>query len=470
MKRLFIPLFLALSCINLQGKRARTLPSIKPQSLSEIKIESVPLIEKTTLTMKEAVEIAYQNKPNLKAYQYAIEESRMQAKQALSGYFPTINLSGNWSQTRGQSSPSLNLDLTVQQLIYSFAGPIEQYKKAKKSKQIVGYQNQRDKKVIRYEVEKAFLECWKAQQQNKSIISLKQASESIYEKDAHANKLELIDKNDWLKSTADHAHNLSIVDNFYETVMISQKKLEFFMGQPIDLEISGVKEIDSKYVDKKFHKIKISLIWQEDHEDLISKPIDLYYDLAVKNRDELKISEKSIAIAKDDMKIARGSRLPTLNFSFATGTFKSFGDPTQEIVPVQTRRNYQTVSANISWPIFDGLTSYYKESEAHATKLKEILNKEQITQEVKFDVERAYFTYIQFQTQFKAKQFDLERASNELQLKKQQFNIGDISKVDLDVAQASWDNSYYSWLESKIDIELKKRDLLFSCGYPEKIL
>ena len=68
----YIFIFFSIICLNLQAKVKRNLPSIKPQLLSEIKLEikdqegqkgqDVPLLEKTTLTMSEAVQIALQNK------------------------------------------------------------------------------------------------------------------------------------------------------------------------------------------------------------------------------------------------------------------------------------------------------------------------------------------------------------------------------------------------------------------------
>ena len=476
-KYLFI--FLSVICLDLHAKRKRELPSIIPQTLSEIKLEvkdqegqkeqDVPLLEKTSLTMDEAVQIALQNKPDLKAYRYAIEESKMRSKQAIAGYIPTFGISGNLSQTRGQTDPYLNVDFLANQLIYSFAGPIEQYRKAKKAVKINELACDQNKNIIRHEVEKAFLECWKIQQQNTAILALKKSTDSTYERAAHANKLDLVDKKDWMKSTAIHANNLSNVDNYYEGAMISQKKLEFFMGQPIDLQIAGIKEIDSKYVNKKFHKVKLDLIWNENTLDFLSKTFDHYCELAFKNRYELKISDQTIGIAKDNMRLARGSRLPTIGVSLSAGTWKSFGDPTQEIVAAKTRQNYQTVSANFSWDLFDGLKSYYQESEFHANMLKETLNKEQIKQQIQFEVEQAYRALIQSQNSLKSKKFELDRAKNELSLQKQQFEIGNISKVELDSAQTDWENAYFSWLDVKIDVEIKKADLLFACNYPEVV-
>ncbi len=99
--------------------------------------------------------------------------------------------------------------------------------------------------------------------------------------------------------------------------------------------------------------------------------------------------------------------------------------------------------------------------------LKETLNMEQTKQQIKFEVEQAYYALIQSQNNLKSKKFDLDRAKNELTLQKQQLEIGNISQIEMDAAQTDWENAYYSWLDIKIDVEIKKTDLLFVCNYPE---
>lgn len=433
-------------------------------------ISAQPLI-KTTLTMDEAVEIAYQNKPDLKAYKYAIEEYKMKAKEALAGYFPNITLNVDYTQVQKQQTPALNAQLDVNQLVFSFAGPIEYYKQARKATQVVEYANEKDKKIIRNEVEKAFLECWQVQQQQKSIQALYNASTENFARAEHANKVELLDKSTWLKSTSDHALNLATVDNYYEFVEIARQKLEFFMGQPLDLEIEDVRHPKNKISSDKNYKLKVKLIKNEgsekDDDVTVLSPLGSYFDYAIKNREELKIALKNSEIAKDSVKIARGSRMPTVNLYMNTGTSKVLqADPD---VYIGRRNSFYTVSAQVSWPVFDGLVSYYKENEAHATMLKELLNKDQAAQQAKFDVERTYHTLLSSHTTFKAKNLELKYAKNELKLKNQQFKIGEISKVELEIAKSDYEKYFYSWLEAKTDTEIKKRDLLFACGYPKEI-
>lgn len=439
---------------------AKTTLQIKPE---------IKALGKTTLTMQEAVEIAYQNKPDLKAYKYAIEASRMKAKEALAGYFPTITLNADYTQVQQQQTPALNAELDVKQLIYSFAGPIEYYKQAKKSTQVVEYTNEKDKKTIRNAVEKSFLECWKAQQQNKYIKSLYKSSTENFEKAEHSNQLQLLDKSAWLKSTSDYAANLATIDGYYETVEIARQKLEFFMGQPLDLEISDIRHPNYKELSNKTYKLKVTLLRDEKQEDkdVDVQPISNYLQYAIENREELKIALKNAAIARDSVKIARGSRLPTFSLYMNSGTTKDLqADPD---IYIGGRRSFYQISGMVSWPIFDGLLSYFQENEAHATMLRELLNKDQAAQQAKFDVEQTYHTLVASNINFKSKQLELKYAKNELKLKNQQYQIGEASKVDLEIAKSDYERYFYSWLEAKTDVELKKRDLLLACGYPKEI-
>lgn len=453
---------------GLCGENDKKTPHEIKIKISTPKSDAKPMV-KTTLSMDEAVEIAYQNKPDLKAYKYAIEESRIKAKEALAGYLPKVTINADYTQIQKQQTPALNAELDVNQLVYSFAGPIEYYKQARKATQVVEYANEKDKKIIRNEVEKAFLECWQAQQQQKSIQALYKASTERFARAEHANKVQLLDKSAWLKSTSDYALTLATVDNYYEFVEIARQKLEFFMGQPLDLEIQDVRHPEKKTPDTKDYKLKVTLVRDEKKEDreIEVKPLMIYLDYAIQNREELKIALKNSEIAKDSVKIAQGSRLPTVNLAMNTGSTKILqADPD---VFVGNRCAFYTISAQVSWPIFDGLVSYYKENEAHATMLKELLNRDQAAQSAKYDVERTYHTLLSSNTTFKAKHLELKYAKNELKLKNQQFRIGEISKVDMEIAKSDYEKYFYSWIEAKTDVEIKKRDLLLACGYPKDI-
>ena len=100
-----------------------------------------------TLTIEEAVDIAMRHKPDLRALKYEIEASRQAAKQKLSGYMPSVTLGASITGQRAAVAnsasdfafPQTAIGLSASQLIYSFSGPIEEYKKARKETQRVGY-------------------------------------------------------------------------------------------------------------------------------------------------------------------------------------------------------------------------------------------------------------------------------------------------------------------------------------------
>lgn len=425
----------------------------------------------TVLTLKEAVEIAILNKPNLQAYKYAIEAAKARGHQAFSEYLPQISLNTRIGQTIGDQSLQTTLNLHTSQLIYSFAGPIEKYKKAKKQTNIQELSYDDAKSDVKFYVEQAFLECWKLQQHNQDILAFHQSNQSTYETAAHANKLQLTDKSTWLSSSADYAKGLTSIDNYYKDLALAQKQLEFFMGQPIDLNLTTLEAPESTSAQKNGHVLTLALAWKEP-VDIKVHPLDTYYKYAMKTRDSLKIADKKIGIARDEMHIQQRSNLPSVRLDASAG-YQSVKSTVvgQELLSLgkAAPRNRYNVNAVISWPIFNGLLTEYREKEAHADMVREILMKEQVTQEIKIAIDKAYTSLLEAINNLKAEKAQLIFAKNELTLKQQQFKIGQISQVDLDAAITSWEKAHYAWLDKTIEASKKERALAHECGYPKEL-
>lgn len=445
--------------------------SAKNQQLSKQAPQPTRSLLQTNLTIQEAVDIALRNKPNLAAYKHAIEASKAKGMQVWSAYLPQVNLDTTIAQGMGQGDPQTTISLGAQQLVYTFAGPIENYKMAKKQTNIIELSGDKDKKAIKNAVEAAFIECWRAQQQQNHIKALHKSSTETYQKQAHANKLQLLDKSDWLKSNTEHAQNLAFVENYYQGVELAQKKLEFFMGQPIDLTLTKLEKPSSRQHAPKRHVITLALEWQAP-EEVNPQPLSTYYKFAMKNREELKIADKSVGIAKDQAYIAQRSNLPSVSVSASAGYASRESTPVGAAAVAQHNvppRNFYTFGAQVSWPIFNGLLNDYKEKEAHATMLKEMLGKDQALQDIKLAVDSAYHTLNQALTSLKAKKVDLQYTRNNLKLKQLQFKTGEIAKVDLDAAFTEWERAEYSWIELITDVAIKERNLAFACGYPHEL-
>jgi outer membrane protein TolC len=204
-------------------------------------------------------------------------------------------------------------------------------------------------------------------------------------------------------------------------------------------------------------------MWKPN-KTLIQQPLVFYYQQAIKNREELKIASKNVAMAKDDVALAQGARLP--EFSLIANTGRAVG-ALQTSVPTRDKGFY-SVGVGMTWNLFAG-ASTFKENEAHAAMLKEMLNKEHMSQSIQFAVDQAYYALSQAHVQLKAQQVQLTYAKNELALAKQKLAIGEIAQVDFENAKATWEKDYFSWLEARATVAIKERDLLFACGYPKDL-
>jgi outer membrane protein TolC len=423
----------------------------------------------TTLTLHEAIEIAYCVKPNIKLYKHAVEESKMVAQQALSGYFPQVTLTSGISKNRGDPTTNYKVNVIAEQLVYSFAGPIEKYKKARKNMQIVSIEGDKEKKELRHELEKVFLECWKLQQQSKVVNALYKAAKSDLQKARHAYKVHLTDKSEWLKSLSAYKDSMRDIDIYYDSITLGQKKLEFFMGQPIKLSVSEAK-VKGLFKDNQI--LEVTLIWDET-KDVSLKSLGYYYSLANKTKEDLKIADKKIAIARDDLYIARGSRLPTVGLTAgidytAGGAYPSVMSADQ---PFSVNHHWCTHNFGIglSWKIFDGALSRFEENAAHAKILKEILTKDDTHQKIQWDIQKAYYQLSQDRIKWVAKNAELTAAHNDLVLNKKKFEIGDISKVEFNVSVSNWERAYFEWLDGKTAMLIDARDLAYQCGYPDEL-
>lgn len=405
-----------------------------------------------TLTMAHAVQAALEHRPDLQAFYHRVQASKMLANQAWSGFLPQVNFTSIQSKTKGIGSSQNTTLLRADQLVYSFAGPQELYRRAKKATEVVEFLHEQAQKTVRFEVEKAFLESWLLQNQHHAFAALKQSAEQSYDKIVHQNKLELLNKSEYLKGATDYATNLSSVYSYADDINIAQRKLEFLMGKPLNLELN-IHQNTGALTTTKLH-------W--DHETMRDiEPLTVYHQYGIKYRPELKQSERKIAIEKDSVRIANNTRLPDLSVFATTEHVPSD--------PIIQRKGLHTIGATVHWNVFDGLLSHYQSNEAHANMMKEILEHQQLVNVIKSEIETAYYTLSKTITQQKAQHVAYTQAKNDFELKKQQLEIGDISRVEFTTAKTDWQNAQYAWINSQLDVAIKERNLLFVCGYPPEL-
>jgi len=365
------------------------------------------------------------------------------------------------------SFPQTQVDLSATQLVYKFSGPIQEYKKARKETQRVMFSSESERNKVRNLVEESFLNNWLLQQQIKAIKALQESSKKKFEMAQNQNKLNLLDRKDWLSSVTTKATETVTILNYSEDVIINQRKLEYLLGQPFDLGVDGVfdenKNIEFEKKQKNTNgnedKIELTLLWDQKSEQEL-QPLEYYQDLAIKNRPDLKASNKTIDINRDSSKIARFANLPTVGLYGSTG-FNGLN--------ARGAKTYEQFGVTISMPIFDGMLNHYQYNQAEATVVKAMLDNQDLQNQIRNEINEAFHSLQKANSVLKSKNVEYLQAKNTFDLQAQRFEIGDISKVDFENAKTDWENAKITYIKSQVEAKIVERKMFYACGFPDKI-
>ncbi|MDZ4124333.1 MAG: hypothetical protein U1E02_09175, partial [Hydrogenophaga sp.] len=111
------------------------------------------------LTIEKALEAALHNRSILHAIDQTIKARKSSELEALSGYFPKFSLNSLISQSQKQLSGQLSFKkhqqfFNFEQLLYSFAGPLEQYQINQFDTIIARLQRDLKQDAVQFEVER----------------------------------------------------------------------------------------------------------------------------------------------------------------------------------------------------------------------------------------------------------------------------------------------------------------------------
>lgn len=429
--------------------------------------------EQASLTMHKAVAQALAHRPDLDALRYVVQAQRSLAKAEISGYLPTIVLGSDISKQNGQKTLGSSTSVAANQLIYSFAGPLQRYQQAKNLTEISELDRAIMANMIRLETEKAFLQTWLIQEQNEAIQALTKSTETTFKRQDRRNDLGQRNKEEWLQDVEDNATNEGRIDEYYDNTQIVYKRLEFLMGQSLEL-------LPSDDTMEQFYQPHVTLAWQcKDTYHL--RPLALCQEDALTFRPEIPQGLKRVAVQKWNVKIAQGLRLPTIAATAEAGcvvtpanTISTSPTDFGEVISVN-RSNYPTIDSFWSigvcfrWPLFDGLVTQYQQQQAQAIKVKEMLDNDQTLLRIKQEVHEKYFELAKAIKQLKTQKANYERNQNAFSLMEQKQALGKASDADFDAAQTAWNQAQLDWLARNVVVAQAERDLAYACGYPENL-
>ncbi len=397
------------------------------------------------LSLERALDIAYHNRSILHALDNTIKARKSSELEALSGYFPKFSLNSLVSQSQKQLNGELSFKkhqqfFNFEQLLYSFAGPLEQYQINQYTTAIARLQRNLKENAIQFEVEKNFLTLYSIHEKQKTIATLEKASRAQFARAKAQNSEQLLNADEWYKEKAAYATAIFTVDSYQEdratTIATLNRSLETELLTPLN-------------------NLSTRLFIQASIAQATAHPLDFYIRNAFAYRKELAIQEEEIEQSKAQLRFFQRSYLP--KFSFFT---------TIENGAISIPTSFWLLGIKISWE-FDGLSSAYKAQEQKAAVESAIMAKKDTEQTITLEVQTAYLELQKLIKQLRAAYEEKERDRTIFTVKKKQYEIGELSAPDFSAACNDWENAQFVVTNLETIIAIKQRELLYSCGYPQ---
>jgi outer membrane protein TolC len=414
-----------------------------PVSHSAIVEQKSPLLSEQ-LTIEKALDCAFSNRSILYAFTQKIKAKKSEEQVALAGYLPQISFQTEISQSQKQLNGQLSFKkhqqfFNLQQLLYSFAGPLERYQITQFDTTITQLQQELKRHDIQFEVEKNYLVLYRVLKKSPATLSLKKSTIAQFERATAQNNQELLSPSEWYKEQADYAFGLATVGISANT----QKQAEFTLQRSLELSDKPIFSLEAA-----------NYFVQKTNKQVNREPLETYVQQAFSYRKELSIKDEEIEQNRALQRFYQRSYLP--KFSFFTNIVNG---------AISTPTSYWLLGVLISWE-FDGLANVHRAEEEKALVEVGIMEKKDLEQTIALEVQTTYYDEQKLQKELQAAYKQFERDRELFILRKKQFEIGELSAPDFVVAQKEWEFAQFTVAEAEIALATKHRELLYKCGYP----
>ena len=260
-------------------------------------------------TLQECVDYAIENNITVKQNEYDISLAEIDKKDAIGNYLPNININGTHAWNRGlttDASTGVLINETTQTtggglstgiLIYGGMRNLNELRRSQLNILANRYQLDQIKDDISLFVINAYLDVLFGKEAVNVAIPQLEISREQLRRTSQLVEAGTIPKGDLLDiqaTLANDEQNLIITENNVRLSLLS-------LAQLLQLEDFNNFEIAETEIST------LPLVNLADYS------VDQIYDVALKNRYEIKVAETNIELAEKDIKIAKASKQPTLS-------------------------------------------------------------------------------------------------------------------------------------------------------------
>lgn len=403
------------------------------------------------LSIAQAVAAAKKNRPNLQALDYKIREAKLKVKEAWSGYLPQLQLTSSYDKigpvpTGSPNQEGLSSGVSAQQLIYQFGGPQQQAKIAQAGVEIAQSDKATQEAALVYEVTKNFIDGWVVQQQQGLFEQLDLSSKRLFARSKKEHAATLLDKHEFFGSVETRATAHEQVAAFHEDAALAQAQLAFLLGN--QEKINLVNQASGEITTLQFTpEILSTKNVQQGHQEYINR--------ALKNRPEIMLIDQRITLEQQNAKLATLSNMPKISL---IGSANRLGATAPAL------HSQYAAGISLSWPVFDGNRSHYLQQQANARATAAMLDKEQLVQQITFEVEQAYRLLSKSLLTNHSQRIAIKRAEALFARRIREHKLGMITQTTLEESRYALLQTKNRWLLAQADVAQKTALLNFRTG------
>lgn len=410
-------------------------------------------------TLQECVEYALENNISIRQSELDLKLTEIDKSDALGNFIPTANINAGHSWNIGltqsldgvfrqQTTTFTNAGFSTQVDIYNGLQNQRRFRRAKMAIIAGQYQLQKMQEDVALNVANAYLQILFNRenlkvQQEQLAIDLKQA-----ERSGELVEGGLIPRGDLLDVQATVAADRQLVIQAENQLLISKLSLAQL------LQLEDFRNFDVADED-----------YTADEAEVLQQTPEAVYGKAKAERTEIKLAQANMAVAEQDIKIARGAYQPSLRGFYSLDTRVVSQAPPPFLDQFWDNKGH-SFGFQLSIPILNGFAARNNVSRAQVAFERSKLAMGQ--QEL--DLERTVYTaYTDAQGALKAYEAAVSASDarqQALTYARERYEVGLINIFDLNQAQALAVNAQSEMLRTKYDFIFRVKILEFYFGLP----
>lgn len=409
--------------------------------------------EKMTLTLDDSINLALAQNPYHLAFEKRVEAAEAQRRQALAGFFPTLNAQGLKTLDEkvfelefpsiipGQPPQKVEFDFTRDyQFSMALNIPIFTGGRLVSSYKYAGYNLKSTREAMRqsqhstvFNTKRAFYGILLAREFVRVAEAAVQDAEKLYNNVKVQYEVGLASQFDLLRSEVILVNLKPQLIQARNNLKVMELNLKTLLGLDLESEV----------------EIEGELVYEEVESDL-----DAALQKAFQNRPELKQIKFQSQMAGANLRIARSSGLPSVSI---TGQFNYWADAFN--FKKDTWQDFYAINLTLNLPIFNGFAAHARVSQAKAL-IKEIeLNQKGLLDMLEFEVRQAVLKLEEAKESLLSQEKNVEQAKESLRIAELNFAEGLITILDISQAQTALTQARTNYSQALYDYKVALADL-----------